>query len=247
MLAPERCIVPLADIDKELANRGEGRQCFWPAPYDKPEAGWGFVLDNLQTWNEAEQDQQPFPDKQYLADYAHEWIECRRLGRTLITEKCRRMVISWLARGLELHAMGLRKTDCVLAGEDLEAAAAHVWRLQFLYDGLRRRKEQEKDSEWDLPPCHTLAYKGPLLSSFALPNASSTRYQNGQAVGLQGAGTSIITLEEFSTYRYATKMLAQAKIITQGSPGSVGGFVNVILNASANPGWQSVKKAVLGR
>jgi hypothetical protein len=39
---------------------------------------------------------------------------------------------------------------------------------------------------------------------------------------LQGDGTRIITMEEFGIYRYAASILAQAKIITQGSGGAPG-------------------------
>ncbi len=76
---------------------------------------------------------------------------------------------------------------------------------------------------------------------FGLPNGSVTNYANGQSSGLQGDGTRIITMEEFGQYRYAAAMLAQAKIITQGSAGSVGGFVNLITNTNPNYDWQQVK------
>lgn len=48
-------------------------------------------------------------------------------------------------------------------------------------------------------------------------------------------------MEEFGIYRYASSILAQAKIITQGSAGHTGGFVNLITNASPNTEWQAVK------
>jgi len=210
----------------------------WPAEYadGSPEAAWRFIC-HLRTWNEAEQAVQPFPQQEYLRAYAFEWVGCRDEGRTLITEKCRRMVVSWLARGLELWAMGLRRTDCILVGEDLEAAAKHVWRIQFLYDDLCARHP-----EWKLPAASSLRYEGARkLKMFGLANGSVTNYANGADGTLRGDGTAIITMEEAGTYRYLSSILAQAKIITQGSAGHNGGFVNLITNTSASYEWQRVK------
>jgi hypothetical protein len=212
----------------------------WPTQYakDTPEAAWQFVL-SLRTWNEAEQAPQFFPEKEFLEEYVHEWHDCYRTGRTLIMEKCRRMVISWCARALELHQMGLGRCDQLLVGEDLEAAAKHVWRLKHLYSDLRQRQP-----DWKLPEHSELKYEGERkLKSFGLPNGSVCHYANGQAGGIQGDGYRIITLEEFGIYRYAATMLAQAKIVTQGSAGSVGGFVNIITNASVNQDWQRIKRS----
>lgn len=230
----------MGKIVESQANRPE-RVCFWPDKYDdSAEGGFRFLL-NLYTWNEAEGQTQAFPNKAFLEEYAYEWHEGLTLGRTLVTEKCRRMVISWCARGLELHQMGMKRTDCILVGEDFEAASKHVWRLKFLYEGL-----QERNKGWNLPKSSDLKYEGEKkLKNFSLPNGSSCNYANGQAGGLQGDGVRIITMEEFGMYRYASSMLAQAKIITQGSAGSPGGFVNVITNASSNPQWQLVKRGAM--
>ena len=83
---------------------------FWPEPFahPTPEAAWSFIRE-LRTWNEAEGAIQPFPDKRYLKELAREWIECRATARPFVVEKCRRMVVSWLFRALELHAMGLAR------------------------------------------------------------------------------------------------------------------------------------------
>lgn len=218
---------------------GPKSECLWPAEYvqDSAECAWKFVRE-CWTWNEAEQEEQRFPDKEYLRRYAFRWWHAKKHGTALCIEKCRRQVISWLCRALELWAMGLRKTDCTLCGEDLEAAAKHVWRLQFLFQGLRKRH-----SDWKLPDSDVIRYRGErLLVSFGLPNGSLCQYSNGQGNSIRGEGTAIITLEEFGTYPYASDMLAQAKIITKGSAGKVGGFVNIITNASFNDAWQLVKK-----
>lgn len=222
----------------ELARRQKTR-CLWPAPYNlnTQECAWDFVKA-CWTWNEAESAEQPMPDKEYLREYCHEWHACMTQGRTLITEKCRRMVISWAARALELHQMGLGRCDQILVGEDLEAAAKHVWRLKFLYTQLQKRYPG-----WELPAHSELRYEGERkLKMFGLPNGSTCNYANGQATGLQGDGVKIITLEELGIYRYPASILSQAKIITKGSATAVGGFVNAITNASVNADWQRIKR-----
>lgn len=217
--------------------------CLWPAEFeDTPAGAYRFLLAQ-RTWNEADGiDGDPFPDKEFLRLYAYEWHTCFKAGRTLITEKCRRMVISWAARGLELFQMGLRRTDCILGGEDLEAAAKHVWRLQYLYEGM-----QKHYPDWRLPGYVHLSYQGERkLKMFGLANGSVCNYANGQAEGLQGDGVKIITLEELGIYRRAGSMLAQAQILTQGSATSAGGFVNAITNASPLHAWQQIKKGANG-
>lgn len=234
------------ELHPELIDTGP----LWPTPYadNTFECAWRFVR-NLRTWNEAEQEVQFLPDKEFLERNCYNWVNCRKKGATLYSEKCRRMVVSWEDRGLELWAMGLRRTDCLLCGENLAGAAKHVWRLKYLYEDLQWRQARgllPHNDDWNLPPHHELQYEGERrLKMFGLANGSVTNYANGESDKLQGDGTAIITLEEFSTYRYGPTMLNQAQIITQGSANSIGGFVNVILNASANGPWQSVKKKLL--
>jgi len=221
---------------ERLARRAASGN-LWPKEWsDTPEGAWEFVKAQW-TWNEAEKEVQPMPNLDYLKRYTYEWFEGYKSGRCLITEKCRRMVISWCARALELHQMGLGRCDQILCGEDLLQAAKHVYRLKYLYEGLQSRQPQLK-----LPACSDLKFEGEsTLKQFSLPNGSTCMYANGQAGKLQGSGVSIITLEEFGTYRYAASMLGQAQIITQGSAKAVGGFVNVITNASIHPEWQRIK------
>jgi len=227
----------LQELDRLIQS---ANPAIWPSEFavDSADCATAFVLAQ-RTWNEAEGQIQPMPDKEYIREYCREWWTCRSLGQTLITEKCRRMVISWVARSLELWAMGLKRTDCILVGEDLEQAAKHVWRLEFLYGQFSKRL--------NLPPSSVLRYEGDRkLKQFNLANGSQTTYANGQEAGLQGDGTAIITMEEFGIYRYAKSMLAQAQIITQGSAGSTGGFVNIITNSSTHPEWQEIKATFAG-
>lgn len=217
----------------------------WPAPYNQntSDAAWAFCLQ-CRTWNEAEREIQLMPDLPYLRLYADRWWRCWQEGRMLVTLKCRRMVISWVDRALTLWAMGMSRMDSTLGGEDLEAAAKHVWRLEFIYDDLKQRFPK-----WNLPPRSHLLYEGERkLKQFSLPNGSSTTYANGQASGLQGEGTALITLEEPAQYRYLAAMVAQAKIITQGSAKvaeegerAKRGMVNLISNARQNYDWQMIR------
>lgn len=178
------------------------------------------------------------PDLTYIRIYIALWWKCRKEGRTMITQKCRRMVISWVARACELWALGRERCDQLLSGEDLEQAAKHVWRLEFLYEGLQKRYPS-----WGLPDSDHILKEGQRqLKTFSLPNGSNAHYSNGQSNKLQGDGTSLITMEEPSLYRYLKSMLAQAKIICQAQAGAVGGFVNLIANASHNVQWHDIKK-----
>ena len=224
-----------------MARRGLtlDHDCLWKGEYANPSAENAFkFVCNLRSWNEAAKKVQYIPDREYIKKYCFEWWQCYTEGRPMATEKCRRMVISWVSRGLELYVMGLGRCDQILAGEDLEAAAKHVWRIKHLYTDLRARMP-----EWKLPPHSELKYEGEKkLKQFSLPNGSTCSYANGQSSGLQGDGTSIITMEEGGIYRYLQSMLAQAKIITQGEAGATKGFVNIITNSSTNEEWQEVKR-----
>lgn len=219
------------------------RSCLWPAPYDQDtfESAWAFVRAQ-HTWNEAETAEQPMPTEPYLEEYAWEWQQGYTHGYMLAEEKCRRMVISWEARALELHKLGLGRQDQLLIGEDLEAAAKHVWRLEFLYQGLQKR-----NPGWKLPDNGHLLYKGDRrLSQFSLPNGSVCSYGNGEASSIQGDGYRVITMEEAGLYRYLSHMVAQAKIVSQARAGVTGGFVNLITNTPPldSPGayqWKQIK------
>lgn len=234
----------ISAIVEKVQDRQNARPHLWPEEYlrEDGETAYRFVRI-CKTWNEATSETDSFPDLPHIEAYCHEWAECKSQGRTLVTEKCRRMVLSWTARALELWAMGVKRTDCILVGEDLEAAAKHVWRLKHIYTTL-----QKDFPAWNLPKHSQIVYEGERkLSMFGLANGSVCNYANGQAYSIQGEGTGIITMEEFCTYRYAPPMLAQAKIVTQAQAGRTGGFVNVITNASPAEGWQEVKKGILGK
>ncbi|MBX3117859.1 MAG: hypothetical protein KF784_02255 [Fimbriimonadaceae bacterium] len=214
--------------------------CLWPEPYCEPcfESAWGFLCE-LQTWNEAAGEEQDFPQFDYLREFAREWWDACEAGRMLVVEKSRRMVVTWADRGLTLYRLGLRRTDWLLAGEDFEKAAAHVWRLRHYYENLQRRRP-----EWGLPDCFSLRYEGSrYLKQFGLTNGSICKAINSDPEGVRGDGVAGVTFEEASSYRELCSMVAQAKIITRNAAGQRNGFVCLIANASLSPDWQTVKGA----
>lgn len=223
-------------------ERFPGGQPLWPTRFCDPtfDCAWAFIRE-LRTWNEAAGLVQPFPDREYLQALTALWIEQRALADPLFVEKCRRMLVSWLFRALELWALGCERTDEMLVGETYGSASKHVWRLKHLYEDLRARNDG-----WKLPESDSLAYEGErALTQFSLPNGSMAMAINGQSKALQGEGVSIITLEEFATYRHGKSMLAQAQIITQGAAKGRNGFVVAVTNSSASGQWQEVKKSLL--
>lgn len=202
--------------------------CLWPAPFneDTLESAMAFVWE-LRTDNEAEKEVQHFPKGlDYFERLGFEWFKAKAEGSVVHILKARRMVVSWFFRGLELHQMGLKREQSVLAGEKYLQGARHVWRYEFLYEDLQRTH-----LSWKLPDHKHLQFQGDkALSRFSLPNGSSCTAINGEGSNIQGDGYARVTFEEFSLYPHAQTMLGQAKIVTQGSPTHKGGFIVTIAN-----------------
>ncbi len=231
------------DEARLLAKRWQ--EPLWPTRFrdDTPECAWRFLLE-LRTYIETTGEVLHFPDKEGLEAYCHLWHECKREGKMLVAEKCRRMLISWEARGLELHQLGLSRCDQLLSGEHYAGAAKHVWRLKHYYTDLQMRFPN-----WNLPAHGELSYEGERqLKAFSLPNGSICNYANGEVSSLQGEGTRIITLEEAALYRHLAGMVGQAKILTMGPANRprAGVLVNLITNtppmdAPSAQSWQQIK------
>lgn len=165
-------------------------------------------------------------------------MRCKAEGRPLIIEKCRRMVISWLLRGLELHTMGLVRADLLLSGADFDSASKHVWRLSHLYEDLRQRHP-----DWHLPKASKIRDAGERkLVQFSLPNGSLCERTNDDPDQVRGEGKTIITFEELSIFKRPASCWAQAMILTQGAAGNKGGFVVGVCNASASQEWKKLKE-----
>ncbi len=229
---------------EETARRGlrlprDSSEPLWPAPYnvDSPDALKAFVFDCLRTWNEAEGEVQHIPAKAYLETYAELWWDSRSTGLPFICEKSRRLVISWLERGCTLWSMGVRKEDCVLAGLTYPKAAKHVWRVLHYYEDLRIRF-----TDWNLPACvkhgSTAAKQ---LDRIVLANGSKLEQINQDGDSFQGDGYSRVIIEELSMFRHVAALWAQAQFVTMGRPGTIGGHVISICNASPNPQWKELK------
>lgn len=200
--------------------------CIWPDEFaeDSPEAAWRFVRE-CYTWNEQAKRIDRMPDLEYLEKYCWQWHAAKAIGGLCICEKCRRMIISWEARCLELHQMGLGRCDQMIAGEEFAPAAKHVWRLSFVYSQLASRHP-----EWELPPHTELKHSGSRqLKLFGLDNGSICQAMNGQAAKVQGDGATIITLEEACKYRHLANVVSQAQILTLGTS-TTGTLVNLITN-----------------
>ena len=226
----------------ELLKR-RGPKCLWPADYseDSLESCLKFVLVQT-TWDEPAKSYRVMPDRKYIREYVTRWYLNRQRKGTLVTEKCRRMVVSWLSRACELWDMGLGRSDGLLIGEDLEASAKQIWRYQCLYDQLKK-----KFPGWKLPEYKTWKHQGERqLRAFQLANGSRVSYANGEAESVQGDGLAWVVCEELSLYPYASGILAQSKIITQGEGGTRGGYIHAICNAkAANQNWQDLKRHYL--
>lgn len=230
-------------VDAFDARRFPAGRPLWPARFlsNTFEAAWGFVRI-CRTWNEAQKETQFFPNRAYLRELTRRWLKQRSHGKALIVEKCRRMVVSWLFRALELWAMGCGRCDIMIVGESYISAAKHVWRLQSLYEDLCKRFGADSPEDWRLPSASAIHHQGEkTLAEFTLPNKSVCTAQNGMADKIQGEGISIICLEEMGTYRYLKSILGQASIIVKGEAGKVGGFVCGVTNACTKSEWQDIK------
>jgi hypothetical protein len=191
------------------------------------------------TFNEANSSVERIPKLPYIREFAEIWHECRAEGRPLILEKSRRLLMSWVLRGLELWRIGLDREKGLIAGLNYAKAAEHVWRVWWLYEQLRQRRP-----EFALPQC--IPRGGSIgaqsLRQVLLPNGSLVEALNQDGQSFQGAGYSWVTMEEFSLYRNPHYMWGQAIRVTEGKPGSRPGMVCVVTNASSSKAWQEIKK-----
>ena len=215
----------------------------WPPEYQEEtfESAWRFVTI-CRTWNEAAKEVQPFPDRKYLRLMTRLWLKQKLKGKALWVEKCRRMVVSWLFRCLELWQMGRNRCDVMIVGENFGSAAKHIWRLGHLYEDLRSRMNGQFAEDWALPPADHLQHQGDRsYKQFSLSNGSIASAANGDDKKVQGEGVAIITLEEMGTYSSLKAIIGQAQIITKAEAGTIGGFVCGVTNTTTKSEWQDIK------
>jgi hypothetical protein len=239
--------VSLVGLDKAgevlLASAREtsdSRSCLWPAPYDQdtPEALLAFIFDHCETWDEATGEIRRIPDHEYLQKLGREWFATMKSGQPFGDEKSRRLVVSWFFCAADVWDGGRRRANIVQGGIDYDKASDFVWRCWFIYDRLRRRNPQ-----WRLPKQDKWGNeKAQRLDKLAFANGTVIEPLNSNGESFRGSGYTRVKLEELSAYRYVGQVFSQAKAVTMGPPGMVGGHVVFVCNASANPEWQELKK-----
>ena len=242
--------VAVADARKALldsydAIRYPSGRPLWHVPYsiDAPQSCYLFVIECCWTYNEADGPIDLIPDNEYVKRICYEWWECRRTGRTLIIEKSRRLVVSWILRGLELWALGVKRGKHVIVGLTYGKAAEHVWRIWHLWEQLcthlRWHDADSAEHRGGNPD-------GQRLDEVMLPNGSLISKINQEGDSFQGSGYSGVTHEEFSLFLHPAVMYSQSRLVTQGVAGSVGGFVVLVTNSAFNVEWQERKEVVGG-
>lgn len=203
-----------------------------------PEGAYKFLTECCWTYNEADQSVELIPKMDYIEWVVREWWEGKDLGQAVIIEKSRRLIMSWVLRGLELHMMGLGRTKGVIAGLNYPKAAEHVWRIWWLYEQLRTKRYDMKldpGEKWGGNPGRM------QLDTVMLPNGSTVEKLNQEGESFQGAGFGFVTMEEFSLYKDPEYMMGQAQFVTQGKAGGRGGHVTIVTNASPNAEWRGIK------
>jgi len=217
----------------------------WKAPYDQdtPEIAYRFVTECCWTYNEADGPMELIPANEYVRRLCYEWWECRKTGRTLIIEKSRRLVASWILRGLELWSLGLKRGKHTIVGLTYPKAAEHVWRIWHLWEQLCIHLRWHNIDDAQHHGGNPMSQK---LDDVILPNGSIVEKINQDGGSLQGSGYSGVTHEEFSLYNLPAAMYSQSRFVTQGAPGNVGGFVVIVTNSAPNPEWQERKQEAGG-
>jgi hypothetical protein len=220
-------------------------ECLWPPPYhrDTGAAAFQFVTQCWWTFNEADQAIALVPAKEYVEELCHEWhmAFCRR--QALLIEKSRRLIVSWICRGLETWQMGLTPGETHIVDQTHENSAEHLWRIHFALTQLRNRRPDIKLAKHEVRGSPAAKQATHVI----LPNGSLMTQGHQDAISEQGKGKTIVTLEEISKYRSPSAFWGQALIVTQGSAAGRGGWVCGIANASPVNDWQEIKGGASAR
>ncbi len=213
--------------------------CIWPAPYheDSAEAAFRFLTECWWTDNEADQSIELIPAKAFVWEFVKEWHGARGRRQPFIIEKVRRMMISWICRGLETWAMGLSRGSWIIIDQNHANAAEHLWRIDFALNQLYERRPELKLRRHKVRGAVLIKQPTHLL----LANGSQISQAHQEAGAAQGKGKTGVTLEEISKYAAPSAFWGQALIVTQGKGGAPGGWVCAIANASPKADWRAIK------
>jgi hypothetical protein len=236
----------ISSLEAEIRDRYQGLDHpIWPHPYNHndAQAGLRFLTECWYTFNEADQEMALVPNKEYIREFAYHWFESRSLRQPLVIEKSRRLLISWICRGLETWQLGIKRGELVIVDQTERNAAEHLWRVDFALKELRSRHPKLGIPEHQSRG--TLIGRGCTMVQLA--NGSLMTIAHQRAGAEQGKGKTDVILEELSRYRDPAGFWGQARIVTQGAAGGPGGWVCAICNASPNTAWRSIKEGVEAR
>lgn len=217
-----------------------GQPPLWPAPYgeDSVPALTSFLTECCWTLDEETSEISQIPDAPHVRYIAEVWYCSRATGQTLLIEKSRRLLASWVLSACELWSMGLKQEGRVVSGLNYAKTSQQVWRTAWLYRQARFRRFSH------LADCTPRggSYTAQDVRSVILPNGSMIQGLNQESDTFQGSGYAGIRLEELSHFDHVGAMLGQSYIITHGRSGVIGGHVVGVCNAYPEQEWQEAKK-----
>ena len=217
-----------------------GQDALWPAPYseDSPDGLIAFLTECCWTLDEETSEISQIPDLPHVRFFGDVWHLSRATGKTLLIEKSRRILVSWILSACELWSMGLKQEGRVVSGLNYAKTSQQVWRTAWLYRQARHRKFSK------LRDCTPRggSYTAQDVRSVILPNGSMIQGLNQESDTFQGSGYAGIRLEELSHFDHVGAMLGQSYIITHGRADAIGGHVVGVCNAFPEQEWQEAKK-----
>lgn len=216
------------DLKRLLHSQRSASTVLWKEGYanDDAESAYAFVIDLCRTYDPSvpagQSPVRKFPDKPYLRYLVERYYQTLKIGKPLIVEKPRRMLVSWLLRALDVWDAGRRKGSFYVACQKYPDSARMVWRSWFIYEEIRKLKP-----EWNLLPAMLWRYEG-------AQTASKVEFPNGSImVALTGTdpdsfrqeGATRVVLEEIAFWSGLASSWANALAMVKGSAGEVGGHV----------------------
>lgn len=228
-----------------MLDAGPKTSCLWPKEYRREDAETANKFLTECCWTDDEETGlvELIPNLPFVDTVCRAFIYTRNLGLEFEIEKSRRLLLSWMIRGLRLWTMGLRRESGVICGLTYPKSAEHVWRIAWLYNNLAERRPEfrlKKLEEGKETKGGSMLSKE--LDTVILPNGSIVTTLNQEGQSFQGSGYSWVDMEEASLYKDFAGMKGQAHIVTGGRADVAGGHVCIITNANgANESWKESK------